>query len=162
MVNSRTDLQKYLLATSRYGDFIQEKISTIVNHGKYNHAMVRRALDEEKKGLLQYGTPLSVTFKDAKKFDIQNPIISGLLSQVEANKLEDNILKQKPEDLKNREIASRLTGLRLPSCKYIYIIIIIVIIITIIIIITIVKDLVIWVLEVVSHLFYLLKELPFL
>ena len=93
LVNSRTDLQKYLLATSRYGDFIQEKISTIVNHGKYNHAMVRRALDEEKKGLLQYGTPLSATFKDAKKFDIQNPIISGLLSQVEANKLEDNILK---------------------------------------------------------------------
>ena len=89
-------------------------------------------------------------------------LIGGLLTQVEANKIEDNILKQKLQDLKNREIASRLTGLRLPSCKYIYIIIIIVIIITIIIIITIVKDLVIWVLEVVSHLFYLLKELPFL
>ena len=52
-----------------------------------------------------------------KKIDIQNPIISGLLSQVEASKLEDNILKQKLEDLKNREIASRLIGLRLPSSK---------------------------------------------
>ena len=70
---------------------------------------------KKNKWLLQYGTPLSITFKDAKKYDIQNPIIGGLLSQVEANKLEDNILKQKREDLKNREIASRLTGLRLPS-----------------------------------------------
>ena len=48
-------------------------------------------------------------------------LIGGLLTQVEANKIEDNILKQKLQDLKNREIASRLTGLRLPSCKYIYI-----------------------------------------
>ena len=77
LVNNRTDLQKYLLATSGYGDFI----------------------------------------KDAKKNDIQNPIIGGLLSQVEANKLEDNIIKQKLEDFENREIASRLIGLRLPSGK---------------------------------------------
>ena len=79
--------------------------------------MVRRALDEKRKGLLQYGTPLSITFKDAKEFDIRNPIIGGLLSQAEANKLDDNILKQKLEDLKNREIESRLIGLRLPSSK---------------------------------------------
>ena len=115
LFNNRTDLQKYLLATSGYGDFVQEKINTIVDDGRYNHATVCKALDEKSKGLLQYGTPLSITFKDAKKFDIQNPIIGGLLSQVEANKLEDNILKQKLEDLKNREIASRLIGLRLPS-----------------------------------------------
>ena len=117
MVNNRTDLQKYLLATSRYGDFIQDKINTIVDDGKYNHAMVHRTLDEKNKGLLQYGTPLSITFKEAKKFDIQNPIIGGLLSQVEANELEDNILQQKLEDLKDREIASRLIVLRLPSSK---------------------------------------------
>ena len=117
MVNNRTDLQKYLLATSGYGDFIQEKINTIADDGKYNHAMVRRALDEKSKGLLQYGTPLSITFKDTKEFDIQNPIKGRLLSQVEANKLDNNILKEKLEDLKNREIASRLIGLRLPSSK---------------------------------------------
>ena len=52
-----------------------------------------------------------------KNFDIQKPIIGGLLSQVETNKLENNILKQKLEDLKNREIASRLIGLRLSSSK---------------------------------------------
>ena len=49
LVNNRTDLQKYLLATSKYGDFIQEKINTIVDDGKYNHAMVRRALNEKKQ-----------------------------------------------------------------------------------------------------------------
>ena len=98
MVNNLTDLQKYLLATSGYGDFIQKKVSIIVDNGKYNHAMVHRALDEKNKRLLQYGIHLSITFKDAKKFDIQNPIIGGLLSQVEASKLEDNILKQKLED----------------------------------------------------------------
>ena len=49
LVNNRTDLQKYLLATSGYGDFIQEKINTIVDDGKYNHAMVRRALNEKKQ-----------------------------------------------------------------------------------------------------------------
>ena len=80
MVNNRTDLQKYLLATSGYGDFIQEKIDTIVDEGKYNHVMVHRVLDEKNKRLLQYGTPLILTFKDSKKFDIQNPIIGGLLS----------------------------------------------------------------------------------
>ena len=67
LVNNRTDLQKYLLAMSGYGDFIQEKINTTVDDGKYNNAMVRRALDQKNKGLLQYGTPLSITFKDAKK-----------------------------------------------------------------------------------------------
>ena len=112
LVNNCTDLQKYLLATSGYEDFIQEKINTIVDDGKYNHVMVCKALDKKSKELLQYGTPLSTTSKDANKFDIQNPVIGGLLSQLEANKLEDNILKQKFEDLK---IASRLIGLRLPS-----------------------------------------------
>ena len=37
-----------------------------MDDGKYNHAMVHRALDEKIKGLLSYGTPLSITFKDEK------------------------------------------------------------------------------------------------
>ena len=102
LVNNHTS--KLLTWYEQVWRFYPKKVNTIVGDGKYNHAMVRRALDEKIKGLLQYGTPLSITFKDAKKFDIQNPIIGGLLSQVEANKLEDNILKQKLEDLKNREI----------------------------------------------------------
>ena len=59
---------------------------------------------KKNKRLLQYGTPLSIPFKDAKKNFIQNPVIGGSLSQVEANKLEDNILKQKIEDLKKENL----------------------------------------------------------
>ena len=59
---------------------------------------------KKNKGFLQYGTPLSIPFKDAKKKFIQNPVIGGSLSQVEANKLEDNILKQKIEDLKKEKL----------------------------------------------------------
>ena len=49
LVNNRTDLQKYLLATSGYVDFIQEKINTIVDDGKYNYVIIRRELDEKNK-----------------------------------------------------------------------------------------------------------------
>ena len=40
LVNNHADLQKYLLATS--------KNNAIVDDGKYNHAMVRRALDKKR------------------------------------------------------------------------------------------------------------------
>ena len=47
-VNNRSDLRKFLLATSDYGRDIQENINTIVADGKFNQAVVRRALDQEK------------------------------------------------------------------------------------------------------------------
>ena len=62
LVNNRTDLQKYLLATSGYGDFIQEKIITIKDDGKYNHAMVRRALDEKKQRIFTIWNTLKYNF----------------------------------------------------------------------------------------------------
>ena len=48
VVNNRSDLRKFLLATSEYGRDIQENINTIVADGKFNQAVVRRALDQEK------------------------------------------------------------------------------------------------------------------
>ena len=48
VVNNRSDLRKFLLATSDYGRDIQENINTIVADGKFNQAVVRRALDQEK------------------------------------------------------------------------------------------------------------------
>ena len=48
VVNNRSDLRKFLLATSDYGRDIQENINTIVAYGKFNQAVVRRALDQEK------------------------------------------------------------------------------------------------------------------
>ena len=62
LVNNCTDLQKYLLATSQYGDLIQEKINTIVEDGKHNHAMVCRALDEKKQRTFTIWNTLKYTF----------------------------------------------------------------------------------------------------
>ena len=67
IVNSRSDLKKFLLATSDYGRNIEESINSVVANGKFNQAVVRRALDQINKGVFESPIPLSVTFKDAKK-----------------------------------------------------------------------------------------------
>ena len=89
IVNNRSDLRKCLLATSDYGRNIQENINSLVDGGKFNQAVVRRVLDEKNKGVFESPTPLSATFKDAKKFDIENPILGNLLTQVIANQVND-------------------------------------------------------------------------
>ena len=75
IVNNRSDLRKCLLATSEYGRNIQENINSVAAGEKFNQAVVRRVLDQKNKGVFESPTPLSVTFKDARKFDIQNPIL---------------------------------------------------------------------------------------
>ena len=74
-MNNRSDLRKFLLATNDYG----ENINDVVSDGKFYQAVLRRALDQKNKGIFESPIPLSVKFKDAKKFDIQNPIIRNLL-----------------------------------------------------------------------------------
>ena len=78
-MNNRSDLRKFLLATNDYGRNIQENINNVVSDGKFYQAVVRRALDQKNKGVFESPIPLSVKFKDANKFDIQNPIIRNLL-----------------------------------------------------------------------------------
>ena len=56
---------------------------------KFSQAVVRRVLDQKNKGIFESPTPLSITFEDAKKFDIQNPILGNLLTQVNANQVSD-------------------------------------------------------------------------
>ena len=80
--------------------------------GKFNQTVVRRALDEKNKGVFESPIPLSVTFKDAKKIDIQNPIIRNLLSQVNANKISDAKVKQLLGQAKDEELQARLDRLR--------------------------------------------------
>ena len=64
----------------------------------------------KKKGVFESPTLLSVTFKDAKKIDLQNPVIGNLLSQVNANKITD--AKQLLGQAKDDEIQARLNKLR--------------------------------------------------
>ena len=55
---------------------------------------------------------LSVTFKDAKKFDMQNPVTGNLLRQVDTNKTSDAKVKQLLGQAKDDEIQARLNRLR--------------------------------------------------
>ena len=75
IVNNRSELRNFLLATSDYGRNIQWNINSVAAGGKFNQTVIRRVLDQKNKGVFESPTPLSVTFKDARKFDIQNPIL---------------------------------------------------------------------------------------
>ena len=97
-----------MLATSDYGKNIQENINTVVADGKLNQAAARKAIDQKNKGDFESPVPLSVTLKDAKKFDIQNPIIGNLSSQVNANKIIDAKVKQLLGQAKDEELHARL------------------------------------------------------
>ena len=55
---------------------------------------------------------LSVTFKDAKTFDMQNPVTGNLLRQVDTNKTSDAKVKQLLGQAKDDEIQARLNRLR--------------------------------------------------
>ena len=67
-----------------------------------------------KKDKRAFGSPipLSVTFKGPKTFDIQNPIIRNLLSQVNGNKINAAKVKQVLGQAKDEELQARLDRLR--------------------------------------------------
>ena len=88
--NNRDDLNIWLLATSDYGDEIQEDLNAIVGYDeKFNNAIVRHALDLKNEAIFCNSNPLNVTFRDVKKFDLVNPVIGKLATQVKASKLTD-------------------------------------------------------------------------
>ena len=112
IVNNKSDLRKFLLAASNYGENIQKNFNTVVADGKCNQAVVRRVLDQKDKGAFESPIPLSVMFKDEKTFDIQNPIIRNLLSQANGNKINGAKVKQVLGQAKNEELQARLDRLR--------------------------------------------------
>ena len=112
-LNNRAYLRKYLLATSDYGKNIQENINLVVTDGKFNDALVRHVLVEKNKDVFDSSTPLSVTFNDAKKIDVQNPIIGNIISQVNAKQIGEKVVKElfgRPEDEKIRRRLEALRG----------------------------------------------------
>ena len=72
VVNNRSDLRKFLLATSDYGRNIQENINSVATDGRFNNTVVRHLPDKRNKG-----------------DDVQNPVIGNILSHVNANQLTD-------------------------------------------------------------------------
>ena len=89
-VKNRKDLQKWILATSEFGQELQQDINEITSGDeKFNNAVVRRVLDLKSNGVFRDPQTLSVVFNDIEKFDQQNPIIGKLASQIKASKLTD-------------------------------------------------------------------------
>ena len=101
-----------MLATSDYGQNIQENINAVVTDRKFNDALVRHVLDEKSKSVFDSSTPLSVTFKDAKKFDVQNPIIGNIISQVNANQIGEKGVKELFARAEDEKIRRRLEALK--------------------------------------------------
>ena len=90
VLNNRDDFKKWLLATSDYGDEIQEDLNAIVGYDeKFNNAIVRHPLDLKNEAIFLNPNPLTITFRDDNKFDLVNPVIGKLATQVKASTLTD-------------------------------------------------------------------------
>ena len=96
LIKNRDDLKKWLLATGEYGNEIQDDLNAIVGYDeKFNNAIVRHSLDLKDEAIFRKPNPINVTFHDMKKFDLVNPVIGKLATQVKASKLTDYQLTKK-------------------------------------------------------------------
>ena len=112
---NRDDLKKWLLSTGKYGNEIQDDLNAIVGYDKkFNNEIVRNSLDLKDEAIFRNPNPINVTFHDMKKFDLVNPVICKLGTQVKASKLNDYQLTKKI--LQQGEIDE--LQLRLDKLKY--------------------------------------------
>ena len=96
LIKNRDDLKKWLLVTSDFGDEIQDDLIAVVGHDEnFTNAIVRHSLDLKDESIFRNPNPINVTFHDMKKFDLVNPVIGKLASQVKASKLTDYELTKK-------------------------------------------------------------------
>ena len=105
-----------MLATSDYGNELQEELNQIVGYDKkFNDAIVSHALDQKNAGIFQNPNSLNLTFQNVKKFDLTNPIICKIASQVKASKLtEDQLTKRILMQDEIAKIENRLKQLKRP------------------------------------------------
>ena len=101
-------MRKWLLATSDIGNEIQEDVNAIVGQDEnFNNAVIRRVLDLKNAGVFENPNPFTVVFRDVKKFDVQNPLIGKLATQIKASKLTEEqltnniLLKDQISDIKD-------------------------------------------------------------
>ena len=96
LLRNREDFEKWFLATSDYGNELQEDLNAIVRYDeKSNNAIFRHALDLKNTGIFQNHSLLNLSFRNVKKFDLQNPIMGKLATQVKASKLMEDQFTQK-------------------------------------------------------------------
>ena len=73
---------------------------------------MRHVLDKKNKAVFYSSTLLSVTFKDVKKFDVQNSIIGNIISQVNANQIGEKGVKELFAKAEDEKIRRRLKALQ--------------------------------------------------
>ena len=54
----------------------------IVTDNSFNNASIRQALDTKFPSVMKKPNPVEVMFKDKSKFDVQNPVVGSLITQV--------------------------------------------------------------------------------
>ena len=114
LIKNRDDLKKWLLATSPYGEEIEQNLNAVVGHDeKFNNTIVRHALDLKDESIFRNPNAFNVTFYDMKKFDQVNPVIGKLAAQVRASQLTEKEVNQKLLDnFEADQIQARLDRLR--------------------------------------------------
>ena len=112
LIENRADFRKFLLATSDFGQSVQDNIDSLVTNGEYNNAGLRRTLDSTDSGIFKTANPLSLIFKNANKFDLQNPALGNLLAQIQAGQLSDKEVKRLLNEGENLKIEARLKALK--------------------------------------------------
>ena len=111
LIENRSDFRKYLLATSDFSQSFQDNIDNLVTDGAYNNAGLRRALDGTNSGIFKTANPLSLIFKHANKFDLQNPVLGNLLAQIQAGQLTDKEVQRLLSEGENKKIETWLNAL---------------------------------------------------
>ena len=79
-------LQTFLLVTDILQDSIQEHLNMIVMDGGFNDASIYQGLNTKFPSLMKKPNLIEVMFKDKSKFDVQNPVVGLLITQVVDNK----------------------------------------------------------------------------
>ena len=91
ILKNREDLQKYLLATEDLKDTIEESLDLAVGYGRLNDGTAVRHVSERDDPDYNFfkknDNSLDVVYKKQAKFDIQNPVIGGLLKQINKSKV---------------------------------------------------------------------------
>ena len=112
LINRRDDFKKFLLATSDLGTSLQDSINAVVTDGKFNDVALRRILDKKDSDIFKVSNPLSLVFKNANKFNLQNPVLGNVISQIYAGSLTDEEVKRLLSEGENLKIKARLDELR--------------------------------------------------
>ena len=84
-----------------------------VTRDRLNNASFRQKLDPITKNIFRRQNPLELTFKDISTFNEQNPIIGGLLREIDVGKKDlDSELLKKPSNVTDVLLKFRLDALQ--------------------------------------------------